>query len=175
MFLRKTMESNNFLDSLLKVQDELKNTVARLDALESGSVAPHTVVLDRTAPATIGDFLSRDDILAINRSFSDELNRTIECDSLDYALACACGVISGLIDILLVKTPHEGIIGDASDKLFDKALIELAGEKRSIASAIGFFEEKAKITYTMTSIRLFNAEYETSLKIKPIHILTIKE
>ena len=51
-----------------------------------------------------------------------------------------------------MKTPHDGAIGETTDKLFDKALIKLAGEKkngdeRSISSAIGFFEGKARINY----------------------------
>ena len=143
---------NPNLDNLLKVQTELAYIKARLDALESGQPVPDEIVIDSAKQATISDFLSRDEVQAINRSFSESLNKRIECDRLDYALACACGVISGLIDVLLVKTPHEGIIGDASDKLFDKAVIALAGEKkngeeRSISSAIAFFERKAKVTY----------------------------
>ena len=147
------MERNNpYLDKLLKVQEELSNSQTRLDALESGKSLPQKAVTEKPKQATISDFLSRDEILAINKSFSESLNKKVECDKLDYALACACGIISGLIDVLLVKTPHEGIIGDTSDKLFDKAVIALAGKKdngeeRSIASAIGFFESKAKVTY----------------------------
>jgi hypothetical protein len=147
------MERNNpYLDNLLKVQQELLNTQARLDALELGKVADPVMLSEDDRPASFSDFLSADEIQAINRSFSESLNRKVECDSLDYALACACGVISGLIDILLVKTPHEGLLGDASDKLFDKAVIALAGKKkngeeRNIASAIQFFENKAKVTY----------------------------
>ena len=126
------MERNNsYLDNLLKVQKELLNTQARLDALESGVAADPVEISENDRPASIGDFLSADEIRAINRSFRESLNRKVECDSLDYALACACGVISGLIDILLVKTPHEGLIGDASDKLFDKAVIALAGKKKN--------------------------------------------
>ena len=147
------MERNNpYLDKLLRVQAELKNTQTRLDALEAGTTAPQGTVVESSKQATFSDFLSREEIQAINRSFSESLNKYVECDSLDYALACACGVISGLVDILFVKTPHEGIIGDASDKLFDKAIIALAGKKkngeeRNIASAIAFFENKAKVTY----------------------------
>ena len=147
------MERNNpYLDNLLKVQKELQNTQARLDALESGEVSLRTNISESYGPALLSDFLSREEMQEINKSFSESLNNKVECDRIDYALACACGVISGLIDILLVKTPHEGIIGDASDKLFDKAVIALAGKKdsgeeRSIASAIGFFENKAKVTY----------------------------
>ena len=147
------MERNNaYLDKLLRVQAELKTTQTRLDALEAGTTAPQETVAENPKHATISDFLSRDEIQAINRSFNESLNKKVECDSLDYALACACGVISGLVDILFVKTPHEGIIGDASDKLFDKAIIALAGKKkngeeRNISSAIAFFENKAKVTY----------------------------
>ena len=145
-------KSNSYLDNLLRVQTELKNTQARLDALESGKPAPLEETTESSKPASFSDFLSHNEIQAINKSFSESMNKKVECDRLDYALACACGVITGLIDIFLVKTPHEGIIGDASDKLFDKAIIALAGEKdngekRSIASAIAFFENKAHVTY----------------------------
>ena len=147
------MERNNpYLDNLLKIQTELSETQARLDALESGTVITLKTAAGRPKQASFSDFLSRDEIQAINKSFSESLNKKVACDRLDYALACACGVISGLIDILLVKTPHEGMIGETTDQLFDKAVIALAGKKkngeeRSIASAIAFFESKAKVTY----------------------------
>lgn len=147
------MEKNNrYLDNLLKIQTELSETQARLDALESGTVVTGKAATERPKQASFSNFLSRDEIQAINRSFSESLNQKVACDRLDYALACACGIISGLIDILLVKTPHEGIIGETTDQMFDKAVIALAGKKkngeeRSIASAIAFFENKAKVTY----------------------------
>lgn len=147
------MEKNNrYLDNLLKIQTELSETQARLDALKSGTVVTGKAATERPKQASFSDFLSRDEIQAINKSFSERLNQKVACDRLDYALACACGIISGLIDILLVKTPHEGIIGETTDQLFDKAVITLAGKKkngeeRSIASAIAFFENKAKVTY----------------------------
>ena len=147
------MERNNeYLNKLLKIQAELQSTQARLDAIESGGEKPEEVAYDPPKQATIGDFLTPDEIRIINKEFSDSLNRKVECDGLDYALACACGVISGLVDVFFVKTPHDGVIGNVSDSLFDKAVVALAGEKnngekRSIASAIGFFENKAKVTY----------------------------
>lgn len=147
------MERNNpYLDNLLRVQNELKSTERRLNALEAGECALQEDPAAVPRHASFSDFLSPEEIEAINRSFSESLNKKVECDSLDYALACACGVISGLIDILLVKTPHEGLIGKTTDGLFDKALIELAGEKkngekRNIASAIAFFERKAMVNY----------------------------
>lgn len=144
--------NSQYLDNLLKVKSELLNAKERLDALESGQSASLEVITEKNTRATVEDFLSKEEIQAINRSFSESLNKKVECDGLDYALACACGVISGLIDVLLVKAPHEGIIGNASDKIFDKAIIALAkkktnGKDRSIASAIGFFENKAKVGY----------------------------
>ena len=145
-------KNNRYLDNLLKIQTELSETQARLDALESGTVVTGKAATERPKQASFSNFLSRDEIQAINRSFSESLNQKVACDRLDYALACACGIISGLIDILLVKTPHEGIIGETTDQMFDKAVIALAGKKkngeeRSIASAIAFFENKAKVTY----------------------------
>lgn len=147
------MERNNpYLNNLLKVQAELKNAQTRLDTLEFGVPAHQESSAVSSKQASISDFLSQDEIQSINKSFSKSLNQAVACDKLDYALACACGVFSGLIDILLVKTPHDGILGDTSDKLLDKAIIVLAGDKkngeeRSVASAIGFFEKNAKVTY----------------------------
>ena len=100
-------KNNRYLDNLLKIQTELAETQARLDALESGTVVTGKAATERPKQASFSDFLSRDEIQAINRSFSESLNQKVACDRLDYALACACGIISGLIDILLVKTPHE--------------------------------------------------------------------
>ena len=98
------MERNNpYLDKLLRVQAELKNTQTRLDALEAGTTAPQGTVVESSKQATLSDFLSREEIQEINRSFSESLNKYVECDSLDYALACACGIISGLVDILFVS------------------------------------------------------------------------
>ena len=144
--------SNPYLDSLKRVQAELKSTQTRLDAIEAGEIATSEVVIGDNRPASFGDFLSPAEMQAINESFNESLNKKVDCDRLDYALACACGAISGLIDILLVKTPHDGIVGDTADKLFDKAIIALAGKKkngeeRSIANAIAFFEDKARVTY----------------------------
>lgn len=144
--------NNPYLDKLLKVQNDLKMNQARLDAIESGTQTPQLSESDYLEHATYSNFLTPEQIRSINHSFSESLNKKVECDGLDYALACACGVISGLIDILLVKTPHDGSIGETTDELFDKALIKLAGEKkngdeRSISSAIGFFEGKARINY----------------------------
>ncbi len=134
-------KSNPYLDKLLKVQHDLKSNQTRLDAIESGALVPQPSEADLNKRATYSDFLTPEQIRSINHSFNESLNMKVECDGLDYALACACGIISGLIDILLVKTPHDGAIGETTDKLFDKALIKLAGEKkngdeRSISSAI---------------------------------------
>ena len=145
-------KNNPYLDKLLKIQNDLKSNQTRLDAIESGTQIPQPSEGDFHKHAAYRDFLTPEEIRSINHSFNESLNKKVECDGLDYALACACGVISGLIDILLVKTPHDGAIGETTDKLFDKAIIKLAGEKkngdeRSISSAIGFFEGKAKINY----------------------------
>ena len=122
--------NNAYLESLLKVQSELNDVQVRLDALETGKKAPPEGIVEMPLQASFNDFLTPEELQAINRSFSESLNRKIECDKLDYALACACGVISGLIDILLVKTPHDGVIGNKADELFDKALISLADKKK---------------------------------------------
>ena len=82
------MERNNpYLDNLLKIQTELSETQARLDALESGTVITLKTAAGRPKQASFSDFLSRDEIQAINKSFSESLNKKVACDRLDYALA----------------------------------------------------------------------------------------
>lgn len=79
-----------------------------------------------------------------------------ECDKYDYLTAVGCGVVGGLIDIFLVGTPGNSILGNWTDKQVDSAVKKFAklsgwspreGKENSVASAIGFLEKKFKINY----------------------------
>lgn len=80
----------------------------------------------------------------------------VKCDRYDYLAACACGVLGGMIDIFLVGSPGDSILGKWTDAQVDNAVMKFAhvcgwkpraGKENSIASAIGFLEGKFKVNY----------------------------
>lgn len=79
-----------------------------------------------------------------------------ECDKYDYLIAVGCGVVGGFIDIFLVGTPGNSMLGQWTDKQVDSAVRKFAklsgwspreGKENNVASAIGFLEKKFKINY----------------------------
>lgn len=91
---------------------------------------------------------------------SDE-NRSLiqnsdQCDKYDYLAAVACGAIGGMIDIFLVGAPGDSVLGKWTDAQVDstvKGFAKLSGwspradKTDSVASAIGFLENKFKVNY----------------------------
>ena len=86
---------------------------------------------------------------------------TPECDKLDYALAASSGILCGVIDIFLVGSPQDSLLGKVSDKWVadrTKAFAKLTGwnpkdgldEDKSLKSAITHLEKKYKIPYDQT-------------------------
>ncbi|WP_202035001.1 hypothetical protein [Paraburkholderia tropica] len=82
--------------------------------------------------------------------------RNARCDKYDYMIAGTCGLIGGLIDILLVGAPGEGLLTRAADDWTDSAVQKFArlvgwkGPKEGsdpTHSAIGFLEGKYKVNY----------------------------
>ena len=148
------MQRNN-LDKLKNIKGRISNLDSRLSVLE-GREVDEIPVID-SSPATYADFLSPEDIQRINTEFNESLNKGVECDAFDYALAAASGVLCGLVDILFVKTPHEGAIGDVADDYFDESIKKLVKKidsksskkvyDRKIQSAIQFLEDKASVAY----------------------------
>ncbi|MBR3117642.1 MAG: hypothetical protein IKF29_00230 [Oceanobacillus sp.] len=146
----------NSLDKLKTIKGKINNLDSRLSVLEGKDV---TVIPDTDSfeHATYYDFLSPEDIKRINKEFNDSLNKGVECDALDYALAAASGILCGLVDIMFVKTPHNSTLGNAVDNTFDDAIkglvkkieINQTGETkdRSVASAIGYLERMASVSY----------------------------
>lgn len=90
------------------------------------------------------------------------MNETIEsvkkmkpdCDRLDYILAASSGALCGVIDIFLVGSPKDSVLGKLTDKWFaekTKAFAKLLHPKGndfdSLESAILFLEKKFKVPY----------------------------
>jgi len=96
----------------------------------------------------------------INKRIQDELTyNKASCDKYDYMLAGTCGMIAGLIDIVFVGMPKQGILGKKADEAVDGAVKQFAkvlgwkgpkADRDPTASAIGFLEGKFKVNYDQT-------------------------
>lgn len=82
--------------------------------------------------------------------------KNAQCDRYDYMIAATSGLIGGLIDVLFVGTPGNGLLGKFTDDATDtvvRKFARLAGWKGPrqgsdpTASAIGFLERKFKVNY----------------------------
>lgn len=91
------------------------------------------------------------------------LLREDKCDKYDYLAAVACGAVGGLVDIFLVGTPGNSVLGKWTDSQVDSAVkgfAKLVGwnprqaQKENVASAIGFLERKYKVNYRSPLLRL---------------------
>ena len=158
-----------YLDRLRAIQAETAGIDACLDALESG----YTLDAERVdsivrsqmlaRPVRYEDFLSEGKLEEIALEYSQALNKGVDCDALDYALSAACGLVSGIVDVIFVGTPGEGLAGKASDNLFDAVVVRFAktlkddngnplwnpkpGNENNVASAIGRLEQVCKVGY----------------------------
>lgn len=79
-----------------------------------------------------------------------------KCDKYDYLAAVACGAVGGIIDIFLVGSPGDSVLGNWTDSQVDNAVKRFAkltgwnpreGKEGNINSAIGFLERKFKVNY----------------------------
>ena len=71
------------------------------------------------------------------------------CDKFDYIAAVACGAMGGVIDIFLVGSPGDSVLGNWTDKQVDNVVMDFAKKmgwnpksknSNNIHSAIGFLE-----------------------------------
>ncbi len=78
------------------------------------------------------------------------------CDRYDYMIACTCGLIGGLIDVLFVGSPGQGKLTKAADNLVDSSVQKFAklfgwtgpkDGKDPTSSAIGYLETKFPVNY----------------------------
>lgn len=132
------------------------------DVVKKGNVQPK-IVLEMTIDergASFSDHICK----AIEQAEIEitHLNETIEsvkkmkpdCDRLDYILAASSGALCGVIDIFLVGSPKDSVLGKLTDKWFaekTKAFAKLLHPKGndfdSLESAILFLEKKFKVPY----------------------------
>ena len=79
-----------------------------------------------------------------------------KCDKYDYLAAVGCGAIGGIIDIFLVGTPGDSVLGSWTDSQVDKCVMTFAkkmgwnprvGKENNVQSAIGFLEKANKVNY----------------------------
>lgn len=79
-----------------------------------------------------------------------------KCDKYDYLIAVGCGVIGGIIDMFLLRTPGQSVLEKWTDKQVDetvKRFAKISGwspreeNANNVASAIGFLEKKFSVNY----------------------------
>lgn len=162
-------KSDPYLERLRRIQVETAGIDARLSALEFGQVLEaekiDAIIQKQISerPAKYEDFLTEAEIKDIALKYNEALNKGVDCDTLDYALSAACGLVSGLIDVAFTGAPGEGAIGQSSDNLFDAAVVRFAksvkdengeqlwkprfGNENNVSSAIGFLEKQFKVGY----------------------------
>lgn len=90
----------------------------------------------------------------------DYYERKAHCDATDYALSAFCGTVAGLIDVFLVGTPGDSVLGKWTDTQTDKCIIKVAkmlgwnpktGNENSPGHAIDFLERKFPVNYDASS------------------------
>lgn len=74
-----------------------------------------------------------------------------KCDKYDYLIAVACGAVAGLVDIFLVGSPGDSVLGNWTDAQTDR-LVEAFARRtgwngNGIASAIGHLERTFPVNY----------------------------
>lgn len=171
--MRSGSKHDPYLERLRAIQAETAAVDARLDALEKGRILDShemdaIVQASRAShPARYEDFLTESELKEIALRHDRALNRGVDCDTLDYALSAACGLISGLVDIVFAASPGEGLAGKAVDNSFDAAVIRFAkslkgtddkgnivqlwnpraGNEGNVSSAMGFLERQFSVGY----------------------------
>ena len=95
--------------------------------------------------------------IALEKRIKDDFSlKGANCDKYDYMLAGACGLLGGMIDILLVGAPGKGALGKFTDDFADSAIRRFAKAtgwngpregKDPTKSAIGFLERTFKVNY----------------------------
>lgn len=79
-----------------------------------------------------------------------------KCDKYDYLIAVVCGAIGGLVDVFLVGSPGNSVLGGWTDKQVDNVVMQFSkmtgwhpksGNEKNVKSAIGHLERKFKVNY----------------------------
>lgn len=96
----------------------------------------------------------------VTQVHEDYYERKAQCDAIDYALAAFCGTVAGLVDIFLVGTPGDSVLGKWTDAQTDKFVITIAKKlgwnphkenEDSVGHAIGWLENRFEINYDFTN------------------------
>ena len=151
-----------YLDRLRAIQAETIGVDARISALEAGWALDGSEVdrmlasLIPDRPATYADFLTEAEVAEVSLRYARTINKGVDLDALDYALAAACGVLAGLLDALLVSAPGEGAVASAADNAFDAVVMRFAksqgwnpqeGNESRVDLAIKALEARFKVGY----------------------------
>lgn len=101
--------------------------------------------------------MTAEDLIQDNKAESTALlQRNDKCDKFDYLAAVICGAVSGLIDVFLVGSPGDSVLGKWSDAQVDKVVKGFAKmngwnprqlQQGNVNSAIGFLEKKFPVNY----------------------------
>ncbi len=115
----------------------------------------------------------KNELLVRNTENQELLIKYDKCDKYDYLIAVACGAIGGVIDVFLVGTPGDSVLGKWTDEQVDNAVKLFAkksgwkpreGKENSVTSAIGFLEKKYKVNYDQRHSGDVNNLFEMSTK-----------
>lgn len=91
----------------------------------------------------------QEDLLISNDENRLLFEKKDNCDKYDYIAAVACGAIGGMIDIFLVGSPGDSVLGNWTDEQVDHAVMAFAKKmgwnpnsknSNNVKSAIGFLE-----------------------------------
>ncbi|MCY4304179.1 MAG: hypothetical protein OXC62_05275 [Aestuariivita sp.] len=105
--------------------------------------------------------MSKNQRIEIKKRIDNEfIFRNAKCDRYDYLIAGTCGIIGGLIDIIFVGTPGEGMLTHFADDKVNSAVQKFAGivgwkgpneGSDPTGSAIGYLERNFKVNYDQST------------------------
>ena len=102
-----------------------------------------------------------------------------KCDKYDYLIAVVCGAIGGLVDVFLVGSPGNSVLGGWTDKQVDNVVMQFSkmtgwhpksGNEKNVKSAIGHLERKFKVNYDKSA-----SSSAIAVGLKPRNHLMIKQ
>ena len=112
--------------------------------------------------------------IALEKKIQEDFSfKKSQCDKYDYMIAGTCGLIGGLMDVLLVGMPGQGFLTTVADNITDEAVQKFAklngwnGAKEGsdpMASAIGFLERKFKVNYDHAHTGAVGGEFQMNTK-----------
>ncbi len=147
-----------------------EDSLESLFAKHSQYALKHNVDLNRS----LTKLLSHEDLSRLNKLIEEELTyKNAQCDKYDYMIAGTAGVLGGLIDILFVGAPKEGILTKMADEAVDKSVIKFASfcgwkgdpnKPNAIASALRDLEKRFKVNYDQATGKATNDLLDMSTK-----------